>query len=102
VIGRLEKSAIDWPDPRARAEFYCQVLGMRVNEEIGEWGSSAWSPVSGSWPFGGSLNRPRRAGLTLRILSNCTSTFVSDADQAEQGAHFAQKTVAITAHPPGQ
>jgi hypothetical protein len=37
VIGRLEKSAIDWPGPRARAEFYCQVLGMTVNEEIGDW-----------------------------------------------------------------
>ena len=31
VIGRLEKTVIDCPDPRALAEFYCQVLGMRVN-----------------------------------------------------------------------
>ena len=28
---------IDCPDPRALAEFYCQVLGMRVNEDIGDW-----------------------------------------------------------------
>lgn len=29
---------IDCPDPRSLAEFYCQVLGMRVNEDIdGEW-----------------------------------------------------------------
>jgi catechol 2,3-dioxygenase-like lactoylglutathione lyase family enzyme len=37
VIGRLEKTVIDCPDPRALAEFYCQVLGMRVNEDIGDW-----------------------------------------------------------------
>jgi catechol 2,3-dioxygenase-like lactoylglutathione lyase family enzyme len=34
MIGRLEKTVIDCPDPRALAEFYCQVLGMRVNEDI--------------------------------------------------------------------
>jgi hypothetical protein len=37
VIGRLEKTVIDCPDPRALAEFYCQVLGMRINEDIGSW-----------------------------------------------------------------
>lgn len=38
VIGRLEKTVIDCPDPRALAGFYCEVLGMRVNEDIdGEW-----------------------------------------------------------------
>jgi hypothetical protein len=37
VIGRLEKTVIDCPDPRALAEFYCQVLGMRVNEDINDW-----------------------------------------------------------------
>jgi catechol 2,3-dioxygenase-like lactoylglutathione lyase family enzyme len=34
VIGRLEKTVIDCPDPRALAEFYCKVLGMTVNEPI--------------------------------------------------------------------
>jgi catechol 2,3-dioxygenase-like lactoylglutathione lyase family enzyme len=37
VIGHLEKTVIDCPDPRALAEFYCQVLGMRVNEDIDDW-----------------------------------------------------------------
>ena len=37
MIGRLEKTVIDCPDPRALAEFYCQLLGMRVNEDIGDW-----------------------------------------------------------------
>ena len=37
MIGRLEKTVIDCPDPRALAEFYCQVLGMTVNEDISDW-----------------------------------------------------------------
>lgn len=37
MIGRLEKTVIDCPDPRALAGFYCQVLGMRVNEDSGAW-----------------------------------------------------------------
>jgi catechol 2,3-dioxygenase-like lactoylglutathione lyase family enzyme len=37
VIGRLEKTVIDCPDPRALAEFYCQVLGMRINEDMDGW-----------------------------------------------------------------
>ena len=28
---------IDCPDPRALAEFYCQVLGMRINEDMDGW-----------------------------------------------------------------
>jgi hypothetical protein len=34
VIGRLEKTVIDCPDPRALTRFYCQVLGMTINEDI--------------------------------------------------------------------
>jgi catechol 2,3-dioxygenase-like lactoylglutathione lyase family enzyme len=37
VIGRLEKTVIDCPDPRTLAEFYCRVLGMSVNEDLGDW-----------------------------------------------------------------
>jgi catechol 2,3-dioxygenase-like lactoylglutathione lyase family enzyme len=37
MIGRLEKTVIDCPDPRALAGFYCQVLGMRVNEDSDAW-----------------------------------------------------------------
>ncbi|HYB17929.1 MAG TPA: VOC family protein [Streptosporangiaceae bacterium] len=35
MIGSLEKTVIDCPDPRALAEFYCEVLGMRINEDLG-------------------------------------------------------------------
>ena len=37
MIGRLEKTVFDCPDPRSLAEFYCAVLGMRVNEDYGDW-----------------------------------------------------------------
>jgi catechol 2,3-dioxygenase-like lactoylglutathione lyase family enzyme len=37
MIGRLEKTVFDCPDPRALAAFYAQVLGMRVNEDSASW-----------------------------------------------------------------
>lgn len=37
MIGRLEKTVIDCPDPRTLAAFYCAVLGMRVNEDADDW-----------------------------------------------------------------
>ena len=38
AIGRLEKTVLDCPDPRALATFYGEILGMRVNEDTdGEW-----------------------------------------------------------------
>jgi catechol 2,3-dioxygenase-like lactoylglutathione lyase family enzyme len=37
MVGRLEKTVLDCPDPRALAAFYAQVLGMRVNEDEEDW-----------------------------------------------------------------
>ncbi len=38
MIGRLEKTVFDCPDPRALAAFYGEILGMRVNEDTdGHW-----------------------------------------------------------------
>jgi catechol 2,3-dioxygenase-like lactoylglutathione lyase family enzyme len=37
VIGRLEKTVLDCAEPRALAAFYAAVLGMRINEDIGDW-----------------------------------------------------------------
>jgi heme-degrading monooxygenase HmoA/catechol 2,3-dioxygenase-like lactoylglutathione lyase family enzyme len=37
TIGRLEKTVIDCPDPRALAAFYAELLGMRVNEDSDDW-----------------------------------------------------------------
>ena len=33
MIGRLEKTVIDCPDPRELAGFYAEVLGMQVLED---------------------------------------------------------------------
>ena len=37
MIGRLEKTVVDCPDPRALAAFYAEVLGMRINEDSADW-----------------------------------------------------------------
>jgi catechol 2,3-dioxygenase-like lactoylglutathione lyase family enzyme len=37
MIGHLEKTVFDCPDPRALAAFYAAVLGWRVNEDSAEW-----------------------------------------------------------------
>jgi catechol 2,3-dioxygenase-like lactoylglutathione lyase family enzyme len=39
LIGRLEKTVLDCPDPRALARFYAELLGWRVNEDHkdGDW-----------------------------------------------------------------
>jgi catechol 2,3-dioxygenase-like lactoylglutathione lyase family enzyme len=33
MIGRLEKTVFDCPDPRTLAAFYAELLGMRVTED---------------------------------------------------------------------
>lgn len=85
MIGRLEKTVIDCRDPRALAEFYCQVLGMRINEDMDGWvviGSrpglrqlafqraADWIPPR--WP---DPAYPQQMHLDIRV---------SDAGQAEQ------------------
>jgi catechol 2,3-dioxygenase-like lactoylglutathione lyase family enzyme len=37
MIGRLEKTVLDCPEPRALAQFYAEVLGMQINEDQGDW-----------------------------------------------------------------
>jgi catechol 2,3-dioxygenase-like lactoylglutathione lyase family enzyme len=37
MIGRLEKTVLDCPDPGALAAFYAHVLDMRVNEDSEDW-----------------------------------------------------------------
>jgi catechol 2,3-dioxygenase-like lactoylglutathione lyase family enzyme len=39
LIGRLEKTVLDCPDPRALARFYAELLGYRINEDHGD---GAW------------------------------------------------------------
>jgi len=37
MIGRLEKTVLDCPEPRELAAFYAEVLGMRVLEDGPAW-----------------------------------------------------------------
>ncbi len=37
MIGRLEETVLDRPDPRALAAFHAEILGMRVNEDSEDW-----------------------------------------------------------------
>ena len=37
MIGRLEKTVVDCPDPRSLAAFYAQLLGMQVLEDEADW-----------------------------------------------------------------
>jgi len=58
VIGRLEKTVIDCPEPRALAEFYARVLGLVITEDIGDW------VVIGSGPGSRELAFQRAAAWT--------------------------------------
>jgi catechol 2,3-dioxygenase-like lactoylglutathione lyase family enzyme len=37
VIGRLQKTVVECPDPRALADFYCALLDMEVVKELDGW-----------------------------------------------------------------
>ncbi|MET7636321.1 VOC family protein [Streptomyces sp. NPDC005078] len=85
MIGRLEKTVLDCPDPRALAAFYAELLGMRVNEDSENWvvigtepglrqlafqRSEHWVPPA--WP---DPQRPQQMHLDIRV---------DDADVAER------------------
>ena len=56
MIGRLEKTVFDCPDPGVLAAFYAEVLGMRVNEDYGDF------VVIGTEPGARQLAFQRSAG----------------------------------------
>ncbi|WP_078852916.1 VOC family protein [Streptomyces sp. NRRL S-1824] len=77
MIGRLEKTVLDCPDPRALAAFYAELLGMRVNEDSENWvvigtepgsrqlafqRSEHWVPPA--WP---DPQRPQQMHLDIRV-----------------------------------
>lgn len=85
MIGRLEKTVLDCPDPRALAAFYAEVLAMRVNEDGDDWvvigrapgarelafqRASTWLPPS--WP---DPDYPQQMHLDIRV---------DDVDEAER------------------
>jgi catechol 2,3-dioxygenase-like lactoylglutathione lyase family enzyme len=77
MIGRLEKTVLDCPDPRALAAFYADVLGMQVNEDSDDWVVIGDAPgarqlafqrvttwVPPSWP---DPMRPQQLHLDIRV-----------------------------------
>ncbi|MDQ7909468.1 VOC family protein [Phytohabitans sp. ZYX-F-186] len=85
MIGRLEKTVLDCPDPRALAAFYAAVLGMRVNEESDDWVVIGAEPGARQlafqrvphWtaPVWGDPRRPQQLHLDIRV---------DDVDAAER------------------
>jgi catechol 2,3-dioxygenase-like lactoylglutathione lyase family enzyme len=85
VIGRLEKTVFDCPDPQALAAFYGGILGMQVNEDDGDWVVIGRKPgmrelafqradpyVPPQWP---DPVRPQQLHVDIRV---------EDADAAER------------------
>lgn len=85
MIGRLEKTVLDCPDPRALAAFYAEILGMRINEDHEDWvvigrepgmrelgfqRASSWLPPR--WP---DPEYPQQLHLDIRV---------DDVDAAER------------------
>ena len=86
MIGRLEKTVLDCPDPRSLAAFYGEILGMRVIEDTaGDWVVIGREPgyrqlafqradpyVPPRWP---DPQHPQQEHLDIRVF---------DVDEAEQ------------------
>lgn len=85
MIGRLEKTVIDCPDPRELAAFYAAALGMRVNEDLGDWVVIGVAPgdrqlafqraatwIAPEWP---DPQHPQQLHLDIRVV---------DVDEAER------------------
>jgi catechol 2,3-dioxygenase-like lactoylglutathione lyase family enzyme len=86
VIGRLEKTVLDCPDPRSLAAFYAQVLGMRITEDGDGWvvigRDTGWRELAFQralqytpprWP---DPSQPQQLHLDIRV---------DDIDEAEKG-----------------
>jgi catechol 2,3-dioxygenase-like lactoylglutathione lyase family enzyme len=87
VIGRLEKTVLDCPDPQALAAFYAEVLGMRVNEDDDDWRKDPAAPHR-SRARGGPLQQGRPDGARWpdpeRPQHEHLDIRVDDADTAER------------------
>jgi catechol 2,3-dioxygenase-like lactoylglutathione lyase family enzyme len=85
MIGRLEKTVLDCPDPRALAAFYAAMPGMRVNEDSEDWVVIGSEPgarqlafqraVHWSAPDWPDPHHPQQMHLDIRV---------DDVDAAEQ------------------
>ncbi|HEY2701857.1 MAG TPA: VOC family protein, partial [Pseudonocardiaceae bacterium] len=63
MIGRLEKTVFDCPDPRALAAFYAEALGMRINEDSPDWVVIGTEPGQRQLAFQRVQVWPQNAGV---------------------------------------
>jgi catechol 2,3-dioxygenase-like lactoylglutathione lyase family enzyme len=81
MIGRIEKTVLDCPDPRTLAAFYAEVLGMRVNEDTaGDWQKDPTAPTArklAAGPCRGAVRACRRNDRIRSTRSRNTSTSAS-------------------------
>ena len=105
MIGRLEKTVLDCPEPRALAEFYAEILGMRINEDTdGAWvvlgRDVGWRELAFQradpyepprWPDGG---HPQQEHLDIRVddvdaavIRDCGTPRTDAPSSRLQGGH---------------
>jgi catechol 2,3-dioxygenase-like lactoylglutathione lyase family enzyme len=95
VIGRLEKTVIDCPDPRALAQFYCQVLGMKVIEDIDGWVVIGAEPACGSWQSQPPRQRPAASVFFVTTAKSGPGTKTSTIAKARNAPYAAHIAVPI-------
>jgi catechol 2,3-dioxygenase-like lactoylglutathione lyase family enzyme len=77
MIGRLEKTVLDCPDPRVLADFYAAILGLRVVQDSADWVAIGTGPddrrlafqraadwIPPRWPDPG---HPQQLHLDIRV-----------------------------------
>jgi hypothetical protein len=85
VVGRLEKTVVDCPEPRELAGFYAELLGMQVTYDSPDWVTIGSAPgvrqvafqraspwVAPQWP---DPDHPQQMHLDVRV---------DDVDEAER------------------
>ena len=67
MIGRLEKTVLDCPDPRTLARFYAEILGMQVLEDDPGWVVIGRQPHMRE-PALGAVRRPGAPATGHRVI----------------------------------
>lgn len=69
MIGRLEKTVLDCPDPRTLARFYAEILGMQVLEDDPGWVVIGRQPHMRE-PALGAVRRPGAPETGYRVFED--------------------------------
>ncbi|MHA6802483.1 VOC family protein [Salinifilum ghardaiensis] len=80
---RIAVLAIDAADPRAVADFWCQVLDWRIVEESAE-GVIGVAPLNGAWPHIDVAPVPEHEAGKNRLRFDLRADGVATADELER------------------